>query len=226
MQIDIDELKTPAIWGLTDLAPALEIYADEPFDTNDGLSVLAGDVNLGDFRHRVIGAVAGGVATFPPIVGIYTTEDSLTNQLATYSAYIRVAGRAPIPYLERFPLAPPHGNQVSVSWTSIKIHALAPIARRSSDVYTKTQTENAIQAAILSALASRLTSGVATLIDGEAEVPNSFVRLESRIVSYSMDENVTGTLRTGLADIIEHESFVIRSTEVGDNGQVAWIMVQ
>ncbi len=225
MQIEIDELKTPANWGLADTAPALEIYADEPFDTNDGLSVLAGDVRLGDFRHRVVGSVADSIATFPKVVGIYTTEDSLTNQLATYSAYIRVAGREPIPYLVRFPLAPVNGPHLSVSWTTIKIHALEPIARRSSDVYTRQQTENAIQAAIQSALASRISSGVAVLEDGEAEVLSNVIKFDSRIAVTSMDESITGVVSAPKAGIVENESFLIRSTNGGDNGFVSWLIL-
>lgn len=225
MKIEIDELRTAAIWGLADLAPALEIYADEPFDTDDGLSVLAGDVAQQDFRHRVIGAVTNGVAVFPRITDIYTTEDSKTNQQATYSAFIRVAGRQPIPFLVRFPLAPLHGSQLSISWTSVKIHAIQPIARRSNDVYTRTQTENAIQAAIQAALASRLQSGVAVLENGSVEVPSNIVTADSRIVVNSMDEGISGILRAPRAGIVENESFLIQSTNDGDNGFVSWLIL-
>jgi hypothetical protein len=225
VRIDIDELRTVANWGLADTAPALEIYADKSFKTSDGLSVLAGSVERQDFRHRVVGTVVDGVATFPKIAGIYTTEDSLTNQQATYSAYIRVAGREPIPYLVRFPLAPLLGPQLSVSWTTVEIHALEPIARRSSDVYTRQQTENAIAAAIQQALASRLRSGVATLVNGEVEVTSDVVKADSRIAVNSMDENVTGVLRAPQAGIIENESFLIQSTNADDNGFVSWLIL-
>ena len=221
MKLNIDPLETPANWGAADTAPALEIYADVTFDTSDSKTVLAGNVELGDFRHRVVGSVLDEVATFPPIIGIYSTEDSLTNQMATYTAYIRLQGREPIPYLERFRIPPlTRPEMTSTSWTRLRIHNQGVIPRGPGEEW-KIFVLSAIEAAI----GQQTKAGLATLVDGEVEVPNSLVTINSKIAPFSMDENVTGSLRATVADIIEHESFVIRSTNDADEGRVGWIMI-
>lgn len=224
MQLDIDTTETPAQYGLTDNAPALEIYANEQFDTNDGKTVMPGDPERGDFRHRVVGSVAASVITFPKVEGIYSTEDSLTNQLATYSAYIRITGQPLIPWLERFPLPTLPQGQASWSWTRLRIHAAGVLARHSAEVYTKTQTNQAIAAALLQG-GTVAASGLANLADGAVLVPTTAVLITSKIGVFSMDEFVTGNLRAPAADIVSGVSFMIRSTNPGDNGVVSWFIV-
>jgi hypothetical protein len=127
MQINIDTTSTPNIWQLRDQAPTLEIYADQQFDNAQGGTVLAGSVARGDCCKRVLGSVANNTLTFPTIVAIDTTEDSPTNQGATYSAYIRARGQDPIPWLLNFPLEPIVRQGVtSRSWTDIRQHAALP----------------------------------------------------------------------------------------------------
>lgn len=223
MQGSIDAMQTPSIWGVSDTEPALEVYADEAFDTSDGKRVLPGSVLRGDFRHRVIGSVVDDSMLLPPVTGIYSTEDSLTNQLATYSAYVRVANREPIPWLLRFRIPPVHNiDPPSWSWTGLGIHNRGIIGRRTNEVYTKQQTEDIFQAL----LRENQLSGIAVLIDGEVEVPHGSITFNSRIIVTSMDENVTGTPRAALQDIIEHTSFVIRSNNPGDNGVVSWLVIK
>lgn len=138
MEIQIDSFSTPNIWGMSDTTPALEIYANDLFETSDQKPVLPGNPTIGDLRHRVVGMVSSGVASFPAVTGIYTTEDSPTNQRATYSAFIRVRGRELIPFLERFRLPTlPVGN--SMSWNTIRLHNSAPLARLNNDTYTRQQ---------------------------------------------------------------------------------------
>ena len=224
MQLDIDATETPAQYQLTDNGPALEIYANEQFDTDDGKTVMPGDPERGDFLHRVVGSVAANVITFPKVEGIYSTEDSLTNQLATYSAYIRITGQPLIPWLERFPIPPLNQGMASWSWTRLRIHAAGVLARRSAEVYTKQQTDSAIAAALLQG-GTLAASGFATLEDGEILVPTQSVVVTSKIGTFSMDEFVTGNLRAPAADIIAGVSFMIRSTNPGDNGVVSWFIV-
>lgn len=225
MKGNIDAQETPALWGSTDTAPALEIYANEQFDTSDGKMVLPGSPELGDFRHRVVGSVVDAVATFPIVQGIYSTEDSLTNQLATYSAFIRVNGRPLIPWLERFQIPPLLQGVESWSWTRLRIHKEGVRARRDNNTYTATQTDQAIDAAILQGTGLLRDTGIATLINGEALVESEKAQTGSRIVSFSMDPNVTGVLIAPIVDIVPGESFMIRSTNPGDNGQVSWFVV-
>nr|AUN37444.1 hypothetical protein [uncultured bacterium] len=193
MKLNIDAQETPANWGVSDLAPALEIYADQPFDTDDGKHVFAGSVEgEGDFRHRAVGAVENEIAVFPSILGVYSTEDSLTDQEATYSAYIRVKGREPIPWLLNFPLAPLAQGQTSVSWTQIRIHARQPRARRDGNVYTRTETDQAIAAFLLAFQQGKMPSDVALMVDGVAEVQTGLAQVTSRVFASSMDGGITG----------------------------------
>lgn len=206
---------------MSDLAPALEIYANEQFETDDSKTVMPGNVMLSDFRHRVVGSIIDGEMHFPAVVGIYSTEDSLDNQRATYSAYIKVKGREPILWFDRFRIPPlTRPEMTSTSWSRLRVHNRNPIARPSTDDW-----KNFVLASIEAAVGQQTKTGVATLIDGEVEVPHTSVTFASRIAAFSMDEGVTGTLRVAVADIIENDSFVIRSTNPGDNGTVAWIMI-
>ena len=226
MEVSIDAHRTPAIWGISDLEPALEIYPNELFDTNTGLTVLPGDPEVGDFRHRVIGSVVDGVAQFPAVTGIYSTEDSLTDQMATYSAYIRVNGRPPIPWLERFRIPVLTQGLTSWTWSRLRVHARSARVLRSDEVYTKQQTLDAINAAIAGFVAApQVLSGVALMVDGVALVETVQARVTSRICPFSMDPGITGQLRCEQADIAEDESFVIRSTNGGDTGAVGWMLL-
>lgn len=221
MKLTIDPTSTPANYGLSDPAPALEIYANEQFETDDGKTVLSGNVMLSDFRHRVVGEIVDGEIHFPAIVGIYSTEDSLTNQIATYSAYIKVKGREPILWFDRFRVPPlTRPEMTSTSWTRLRVHNRHPIARPSTDDW-----KNFVLASIEAAVGQQTKTGVAQMVDGEVEVPHTSVTFASRIAPFSMDEGVTGSLRAAVADIIPNDSFVIRSTNPGDNGTVAWIMI-
>ena len=215
----------PPIWGVSDLAPALEIYANERFDTSDGKTIIPGSVLLGDFRYRVLGSVADGIPRIPQVVGIYSTEDSLDNQLATYSAFIRISGRDPIPWLEDFPVPVLTQGRGSITWTQLRIHAAGIRALRSDQVYTKQQTNDAINAAIAGVFSGAIISGTALMADGEALVTTSQVLVTSRIFAFSQDEGVTGNLRVAQADIGEGDGFIIRSTQPTDNGAVAWQII-
>lgn len=225
MILTIDSDETPAIWGLSDIAPALEIYPNDLFTTSDGRTVPPGNVLLGDFRHRVIGTVTDGVAVFPQISGIHSTEDALDNQMATYSAYVRVAGREPIPWLEQFPIQPLQNGLLSTSWPRLRIHARATKVRRSNEVYTKQETNSAIDAALLQFRAAMMPSGVAVMIDGAAVVSTEKVHVTSAIMLTAMDAGITGVLRAPQADIGDGEGFVIRSSQEGDSGAVAWMIL-
>lgn len=225
MRLNIDPSSTPAIWGITDLAPALEIYPNQPFETSDGKTVLPGSVQLGDFRHRVIGTVEDGEAQWPSIIGIYSTEDSLTNQNATYSAFIRVKGRDPIPWLENFRIPVLTQGLVSMSWSRIRVHNGHGRPLRSNDVYTKQGTLDAINAALVGFFTAGMPSGLVTMVDGFALVENVNAHVTSRIFVSSMDPGVTGSLRCEQADVGDEESFVIRSTNQADTGTVAWLVL-
>jgi hypothetical protein len=223
--LTIDPVRTPALWGSKDLNPALEIYPNDAFDTSDGKTVLPGSLELGDFRHRVIGTVENDELNFPAITGIYSTEDSLTNQRATYSAYIRIKNRAPIPWLENFPIPVLTQGLESLSWTRIKLHAHAVKALASDQVYTKQQTEALINATLLSHIGNVLRAGQTTMENGLAIVATPHVRVSSLIFPSSLDPGVTGALRCEQADIADGEEFVIRSTNEGDNGAVSWMIL-
>ena len=224
MLLNIDPTETPAIWGIADLAPALEIYADQTFETSDGKTVLVGSPELGDFRHRVVAVVENEVAIFPRISGIYSTEDSLTNQRATYSAWLRVKGRDPIPWLVNFRIPPLLSGIESMSWTRLRIHNQNVIARASADAYTKQQTNDLIATALLAFVTNKMASGLATLVDGAAYVPTLQVLATSRIAAFSMDDGVTGRLRAPQTEIVDEEGFSIKSTNEGDNGAVMWLL--
>jgi len=225
MLLSIDPDETPAIWGLSDLAPALEIYANELFVAAEGKTILPGNVELGDFRHRVVGSVTDGVALFPQVNGIYSTEDALDNQLATYSAFIRVAGRDPIPWLEDFSIQPLQNGLISTSWPRLRIHKNATRSRRSNDVYTKQQTNSAIEAALLQFRGSLMPSGVALMDGGEAWVSTEKVFVTSAIILTAMDAGITGVLRAAQEDIADSEGFMIRSSQQGDSGAVSWLIL-
>jgi hypothetical protein len=225
MQLDIDPTETPAIYGDSDLAPAFEIYANEQFDTDDAKTVLPGSVELSDFRYRVICNVENEVLVIPRISGIYSTEDSKTNQLATYSAYLRVKGRDPIPWLERFRIPPLRTSMESMSWSRLRIHNQGVIARAPIDAYTKQQTNDLIALALLAFSNSTITSGLAELVDGSAVIPTQQVFATSRILAFSMDAGVTGRLRAEQSEIVDEESFRIQSTSDGDNGAIMWLLL-
>lgn len=222
MKENIDPDETPPIYGATDTAPALEIYANEFFTTSDGKPVPAGNVMQRDFRHRVVCTVEDEVLKIPAVLGIYSTEDAIDNQQATYTAYLCIKNREPIIWLDQFSIPPLTGEMTSTSWARLRLHKAGTIARRSSEVWTKQQ----VQAAIDLAVGQVTRTGVAELIGGEVEVPYSLVTADSRIGAFSLDENVSGILRVTQADIIPGESFVIRSSEADDNGIVFWIMAQ
>jgi hypothetical protein len=225
VKLNIDPQSTPAIYALTDPAPTLEIYADEPFDTSDGKSVPAGNVQQRDFLHSVVGSIVDGELHWPQITGIYSTEDSLNNQTATYSAYMRVQGREPIPWLERFSIPPLTRPELSSwSWSFLRIYKNGVRARRDSEVWTKQQVQAAIDATILSLITAAIRTGLTAMVDGVANVIAPEVLVTSRVFAFSMDPGVTGALRIEQADIAEEEGFTIRSTNEGDNGAVVWLM--
>lgn len=222
MKENIDPDETPPIYGGTDAAPTLEIYANEPFTTSDGKPIPAGNVMQGDFRYRVVCSVEDEVLMIPAVLGIYSTEDAIDNQQATYTAYLRIKNREPLIWLDQFSIPPLTGEMTSTSWARLRLHKAGNIARRSSEVWTKQQT----QAAIDLAVGQTTKTGVAELIGGEVEVPHGLVTAESRIGAFSLDENVIGTPRVTQADIIPGESFAIRTNNADDNGLVFWIMAQ
>lgn len=226
-KIDIDSTTTPNIWQLADQAPALEIYADEPFDNTEGQTILQGDVNMGDCCKRVVGSVASNVLSFPKIEQINTTEDSLTNQAATYSAYIKAAGREPIPWLLGFSLAPITVPGVtSVNWTSVRIHAAGVTPRRTNEVYTKQQTDAAIAAALL---ALGLGGGVITakgtvvMAAGVAVVVSNKTLIDSIILLTGQEPGVNGTLYVN--GRTPGVGFTIGSTNGADGGNVGWAIL-
>jgi hypothetical protein len=65
-------------------------------------------------------------------------------------------------------------------------------------------------------------SDVATLVDGSVTIPNANALVGSKIIATSMDPNVGGTLH--IENIIPGVGFDIASNNIGDNGQVAWIL--
>lgn len=225
MKLTIDSQSTSNIWQLTDAAPVLEIYANEQFDTPDGQTVLPGNVELGDLCRRVVGAVVANVLTFPVITNFDSTEDSITNQRATYSAYIRANGREPIPWLLNFPVAPIKvAGATSVNWSSIRIHAARVIARRTNDVYTKQQTEDAITARLINFPGnSVLENGLAPMVAGQAAVSSAALPASSVIHLTSQDEGVSGTPRVGVKT--PGAGFTILSSNGADEGNVGWTII-
>lgn len=68
--------------------------------------------------------------------------------------------------------------------------------------------------------------GRANLANGYALIPTSAVNPDSLIVATAMGPEIIGSLYVLRSEIIEDTSFVIRSTNEGDEGEVAWIMTQ
>lgn len=224
MKIDIDGHTTPNIYQLTDQAPTLEIYADETFDTSDGQTVLAGSVHNGDFCKRVVCSVASNVLSIPAIEDIDTTEDALTNQQATYSAYIRAAGREPIPWQLQFPLAPiTVQGALSVSWATIRIHAIGVIGRR-LDADWQQHVSDLIAAAIAGIGEGVVVAkGTAVMAAGEATVTDFHVLSNSIIQLTGQDAGVRGSLF--VLSRTPGVGFTINSSDGGDQGDVGWTIL-
>jgi hypothetical protein len=226
MKLDIDATTVPSIWQLADQVPVLEIYADEPFDTSDGQTVLAGSAERGDFCKRVECAVVNNVLSIPTIEQIDSTEDSPTNQLATYSAYIRAVGQEPIPWLLNFPLAPiTQPDVLTLEWTSIRIHAEGVTPRRDSDTYTKQQTDDLVDRKIAAAfgVAGILAKGRTDMLAGQAAVASDKVLESSNIQLTGQEVGVSGTLY--VSDRVPGEGFTIASQNGADEGKVGWVIL-
>ena len=65
-----------------------------------------------------------------------------------------------------------------------------------------------------------VAAGQTTLVNGTKTVLEPLVTSTAAVASFSMDRNVTGTLR--VVSIDDGVSFVIESSEMGDNGLVGW----
>ena len=79
-----------------------------------------------------------------------------------------------------------------------------------------------ILGARIPASTQRTVRGTAILTNGQVTVSNSAVTATAEIHASSQDDGVSGTLR--VVNIKPGVSFDIVSTNLGDNGKVAWVM--
>lgn len=222
-QVTVASEQTPQVWRVTTDAE-LRVYCNQAFQSNDGLFVPQGviDGKLWYFAGDII--PTGQVALLPALT-LTSTEDALTNQQATYSAYIyqkRTNKRLGV-LLERFAVPP---EPVSTSWAQLTIHKQGVIPRTNNDTYTK----QAVDALIVATIANQQikSSGVAVLAVGAASsvvtVPYAGLKANSRIIAFSQDPNVSGVLHA--ENFVVGVSFDIVSSVTGDEGTVFWIALE
>ena len=171
MQRSIEAHSTANIWQLTDLAPVLEIYANQQFDTSGGQSWMPGDPTRQDIFRSVQLSVSSNELVFPTIANIDTTEDSPNNQKATYSAWIRAANREPIEWLLQFRIPPSTTNPISsISWTTLRILKNGIIARNINETLGRLQIMALIEQMIADVSQGVVSETPAGLINGSNTV--------------------------------------------------------
>ena len=222
-QVTVASEQTPSVWRLS-AAAELRVYCNQSFQSNDGLFVPQGVVSSKLFYFTGDIIVTLNVALLPALT-LTSTEDALTNQQATYSAYVydKKTNKMQGVILERFSVPP---TPVGTNWAQLTIHKQGVIPRTSNDTYSK----QAIDALIASAIANQQvkSSGVAVLAVGAADsrvtVPYAGLKANSRIIAFSQDPNVSGVLHA--ENFVVGVSFDVVSSITGDEGTIFWIALE
>lgn len=79
--------------------------------------------------------------------------------------------------------------------------------------------------AIVAGTGLSAAAGQATLVNGEVTIPSSVIDTTKVVLVTSLDVAVTGQLIVPQDEIVDEASFVIRSTNLGDNGLVGWVVL-
>ncbi len=124
----------------------LRIYSSITFTASDGTVVMAGTPGSGAFFKSVTCTISGGVITIPSFT-LLSTTDAADNSNARYTAiFFDVKGVKRDTYLADFPLPVSLGSPVT--WGQLRVYKSGTQPWRDTSVYTKTQTDAQIQAAI------------------------------------------------------------------------------
>lgn len=163
MKRNIDGTTSPDLWHYADLAPVLELYANVDFDNSENQRILAGDPQFQNFYRALTCSVVDGQLAVPIFEDVDTTEDSPDNQLATYSAYLRINGQQPVEWLLNFRVPPSTTTPVSsIDWTTLRIHKSGILQRDPLLTYTRQE--------ILALIETQIQIAIGTLNDAAVGV--------------------------------------------------------
>lgn len=124
----------------------LRIYSSITFTASDGTVVMAGTPGSGAFFKSVTCTITGGVITIPAFT-LLSTTDAVDNSNARYTAiFFDSKGVKRDTYLADFPLPISLGS--TITWGQIRVYKAGTQPWHDTSVYTKTQTDAQIQAAI------------------------------------------------------------------------------
>lgn len=124
----------------------LRIYSSITFTASDGTVVMAGTPGSGAFFKSVTCTITGGVITIPSF-DLLSTTDAVDNSNARYTAiFFDSKGVKRDTYLADFPLPISLGSPIT--WGQIRVYKAGTQPWHDTSVYTKTQTDAQIQAAI------------------------------------------------------------------------------
>lgn len=198
MRVIIDAITTPNLWQLSEGPVSGELYADVPFQGASGNAILAGNYRKRDYFIPVTASVADGVLSLGAIE-CESTEDSPTNQLATYTMVVRPPKGNPVIFLSSFGIPVLGTGQLSFSWTTLMIHKNGVTPRRTDDTFSKQQILDLINNTVGSAVKANLnTYGILRLQDAPADSSdpvgvgaNSYARTNRRGIGFASTDYAT-----------------------------------
>ena len=130
MKVIVEPQNTPDLWRLGGTEALLQIRANQSFDTFNGQYIPASRVDVGLCLEKACPITSNSLLI--PEIQIDSTEDSLTNPSATYSAVL-IAKRRRIDFLLDFrvPSAP-----LNTNWPALRLRKAARIPLRFNNTYT------------------------------------------------------------------------------------------
>lgn len=199
----------------------LRIYANASFATEDGETILQGLIGQRYTLFKEVICTVDGATLNIPQFTLPSTEGSPTNRRATYTAILFTSQGARVRPNFMTNFAVPDSLETQ-TWTTLALHQNARNPSPSEGVIDIGQVEYMIQEAIDGLQIQQ--AGTASLVAGEASVGSSVVESDSVIITTGQAETVSGQVRA--VNIVEGESFDLLSTNLADEGNVGWILLE
>jgi hypothetical protein len=196
-------------------APKVRVAADVPFESTTGEYHPEGDAKR-HYTDYLLTQEGDGWALSDTI---FDTTDDSTDPNATYSAWVVNGNKVILNLFGRWSFPASFGTTVTRS--ALEAYNTHKVPLRDDQAYSKIQI-NLLLAGLVTPLSVKAV-GVATLVDGVAEVSSALVAADSKILITARDPNVSGN--PNVTSQTPGVGFTVTSSNLGDNGDVVWILV-